>query len=158
MFVAFLEEKETGEEERKPRNRNETQPSKRVPGQGRRTSVRSERQKVSLPSRGSQSIESQLSPVGARPRVAVFPAPVTLGPTCRGHLHAAPSDPTFSPWVPCPKARSCSGNRSMEDAVVGGAWDRMAWAPPTFLCSFTELCLCSVALSCPTLCNLPHCM
>ena len=49
------EEKETGEEERKPRNRNETQPSKRVPGRGRRTSVRSERQKVSLPSRGSQS-------------------------------------------------------------------------------------------------------
>ena len=89
------EEKEMGEGQRKPRNRNETQPSKRVPGQGRRagepdTVLSGERQDVSLPSRGSWSIESQLSPSGGLSSGGHLPAPVTRGPTYRGHLHASP--------------------------------------------------------------------
>ena len=73
--------------------------------------------------------ESQLTPSGG---------PSSGGPlsyTCM----LAPSDRTFSPRVPCPKACSCSGNKCTEDAVVGGAWDRLDRGPPTCLRSFTAV-------------------
>ena len=74
-----------GEGQRKPRNRNETQPSKRVPGQGRRagepdTVLSGERQDVSLPSRGSQKCKC-------------------LPLSKRFHVHPSLAHPRFYPEV-----------------------------------------------------------
>ena len=101
-------EEEKGEEERKPPHRNETQSSKGAPvcGMSSRTPgavLLGEKQNVVLALHGLVVQSSQVRPTGGDQSSDVplsAPAPVTQGPTCRGHLMPSPSELTFSPPGP----------------------------------------------------------
>ena len=136
-----------GEGQRKPRNRNETQPSKRVPGQGRRagepdTVLSGERQDVSLPSKGSRSIESQLSPSGGLSSGGHLSCTCDSGahlqgaPACQPHL-----TPPFLPGSLIPKPAAAQGTdprriRSWEEHGTG--WPGRH--PPS--CVPSQSCVC----------------